>query len=125
MANSFIGSSVDEWMDAAGDRDEIEALALKEIIVDYLHAALDERGISQSELARRMNTSPSAVHRLLDEYDTSMTLATLARACAALDVSLGVVRLQRPQRSVGAQSAAPVARKAPAARRRTKRAAIA
>ena len=95
MKKSCMGASFDEFLDEEGDREEIEALAMKDLIVEYLGDALREQGMSQSELARRMGTSPAAVHRLLDENDTSLTLATLARACVALGVSLGITRLRR------------------------------
>jgi len=40
--------------------------------------------ITRTEMASRMNTSRAALKRLLDETDTSLTLATLASAAAAL-----------------------------------------
>jgi len=46
--------------------------------------ALDEEGISKSEMARRMHTSRPALDRLLDSRNTSVTLHTLQRAAAAI-----------------------------------------
>jgi transcriptional regulator with XRE-family HTH domain len=40
--------------------------------------------ITKTAMAARMKTSRAALNRLLDETDTSLTLATLASAAAAL-----------------------------------------
>ena len=58
--------------------------AIKELIADQLVAAMKEQGLSKVEMAARMKTSRAALNRLLDETDTSLTLATLASAAAAL-----------------------------------------
>jgi antitoxin HicB len=44
--------------------------------------------MTQVELAKAMRTSRTVVHRLLDPHDTSVTLATLAKASKALGVRL-------------------------------------
>ncbi len=41
-------------------------------------------GVSQAEMARRMKTSRALVRRLLDDKDSSVTLATISRAALAL-----------------------------------------
>lgn len=55
-----------------------------------LWRALKVRGLSQRELARRMGTSPSAVHRLLDPFYFGHSLESLRRAARALGVGLEV-----------------------------------
>ncbi|SDF03729.1 antitoxin HicB [Thermus arciformis] len=55
-----------------------------------LWRALKARGLSQRELARRMGTSPSAVHRLLDPFYFGHSLESLRRATKALGVGLEV-----------------------------------
>jgi antitoxin HicB len=40
--------------------------------------------VSQAEMARRMGTSRAVVRRLLDQNETSVTLATISRAATAL-----------------------------------------
>ncbi len=44
--------------------------------------------ITRTEMAARMHTSRAVVNRLLDENDTSVTLATLSRASVAVGVPL-------------------------------------
>jgi antitoxin HicB len=55
-----------------------------------LWRAMKARGLSQRELARRMGTSPSAVHRLLDPFYFGHSLDTLRRAAEALGGDLEV-----------------------------------
>jgi antitoxin HicB len=55
-----------------------------------LWRAMKARGFSQRELARRMGTSPSAVHRLLDPFYFGHSLDTLRRAAEALEGDLEV-----------------------------------
>jgi len=51
---------------------------------------MERAHISQSELARRMNTSRSSVERLLDPANTSVTLVTLERAASAVGKRLKI-----------------------------------
>jgi hypothetical protein len=44
--------------------------------------------INKTEMAHRMRTSRMVVNRLLDENDTGITLATLARASLAVGMPL-------------------------------------
>jgi len=50
-----------------------------------LTEAMATRGITRSELARRMGTDRATVGRVLDPIETRVTLDTLARAAAVLD----------------------------------------
>jgi DNA-binding Xre family transcriptional regulator len=51
-------------------------------------SVMKRRKITQVKLAKAMRTSRTVVHRLLDPHDTSVTLATLAKASKALGVKL-------------------------------------
>ncbi|MBZ9712119.1 helix-turn-helix domain-containing protein [Deinococcus multiflagellatus] len=55
-----------------------------------IQAALDRAGISQAELARRMGTSRSAVHRLLNPFYWGHSLELLRRVAEALDARVHV-----------------------------------
>ena len=50
-----------------------------------LSEAMATRGITRTELARRMGTDRATVGRVLDPAETRVTLDTLARAAAVLD----------------------------------------
>jgi len=51
---------------------------------------MKKRHITKTEMAARMGTSRAVVNRLLDEDDTSVTLATLARASLAVGIPLKI-----------------------------------
>lgn len=59
------------------------ALIKRDLTIQLKHA-LNQKCMSQAELARRMHTSRAVIHRLLDEDDLSVTLATISKAAAVL-----------------------------------------
>ncbi len=71
-----VGQDFDEFLAEEGIAAEVEALAIKKVLVSLL----ENIGMTQAELARRMNTSRTQVRRLLDPANTAITLATLQRA---------------------------------------------
>jgi plasmid maintenance system antidote protein VapI len=46
--------------------------------------SMEEEHITQTEMAKRMNTSRSSLTRLLDPLNNSITLATIETALAAI-----------------------------------------
>lgn len=65
-----------------------EASDLKHVVSSALRARLTRSGESRAALAREMGTSRSAVDRMLDEKNTSITLRMLVRAARALGYRL-------------------------------------
>jgi len=90
MANRHIGSDFDELLEKDGMREAVVATAIKRVIAWQLSQAMQKKNITKTEMAARMNTSRAVINRLLDEDDTSVTLATLARASVAVGSSLKV-----------------------------------
>lgn len=82
--SKHIGSDFDDFLEEDGLKEEIIAAAIKRVIAWQLKQAMKKQGITQTEMAARMHTSRMVVKRLLDEKDTSVTLATLARASVAI-----------------------------------------
>jgi predicted XRE-type DNA-binding protein len=80
MANPHEGSNFDDFLSEEGILEECEAVAIKRIIAEQLQRLTQERHLSKSELARQMHTSRTAVNRLLDPNNTSVTLETLVNA---------------------------------------------
>ena len=78
--NSAIGSSLDDFLEAEGVREEFEALAIKEVIAWQIMQAMEERKISKARMAQLMKTSRAQIDRLLDPSSGNVTLETLARA---------------------------------------------
>ena len=91
-----IGSSVDEFLEQDGLREEATAIAAKRVVAYQIRQGMRDCGIGPSELARRMGTSRSTVDRLLDMDNPSVTLLTLARAAAAVGKRLDVALRDAP-----------------------------
>ncbi|ASK34721.1 helix-turn-helix domain-containing protein [Alloalcanivorax mobilis] len=86
--NQHIGSDFNDFLDQEGIREEVVAAAMKRVIAWQLAEAMKARGISKTQMAARMHTSRMVVNRLLDASDTSVTLATLARASVAVGIPM-------------------------------------
>ncbi len=54
--------------------------AVKRVIAYQLASAMQEKGISKVEMAKKLDTSRSQLNRLLDPNNDKVTLATLSRA---------------------------------------------
>ena len=66
------------------------AKAIKAQLVKGVKAKMKAHKISQSELARRMSTSRMVVHRLLNPYDLSLSLRTLANLAVGLKIKVHI-----------------------------------
>ena len=75
-----VGSSFDEFLAAEGLLSESEATVVKRVITK----------LSKAAMARRMRTSRSALDRLLDSSNPSVTLQTMDRAARALGKKLRI-----------------------------------
>ncbi len=82
MKKSNIGSTFDSWLREEGIYEEVSATAIKRVVARQVAAAMEEKGISKSEMARRMHTSRAALDRLLDPQNDAVTLSTLQKAAA-------------------------------------------
>ena len=88
--SKHVGSDFDAFLEEEGMREEVTAAAVKRVIAWQLGQAMKAQRITRTEMASRMHTSRMVVNRLLDENDTSVTLATLARASVAVGMPLRV-----------------------------------
>jgi len=84
MARKNIGSDFDEFLDEEGLLEDVTVVAVKRYIAFQLAEKMSERSLSKAEMARRMETSRSALDRLLDPENSSVTLQTLQSAVRAL-----------------------------------------
>lgn len=82
--NPHEGSTLDDFLKKEGILEEVETAALKRVMAMRLADLLDEQPVKKTSLAKRIRTSRAALNRLLDPSNTSVTLATLVRAAAAL-----------------------------------------
>ncbi|WP_417553253.1 Fis family transcriptional regulator [Marinomonas fungiae] len=90
MPNKHIGSSFDEFLEDTGALAETNAVAIKRVIAWEIQQKIELEHISKSTMAKRMNTSRSALDRLLDPNNTSVTLHTLDNAAKALGKTLKI-----------------------------------
>ncbi|MBI5585992.1 MAG: helix-turn-helix transcriptional regulator [Deltaproteobacteria bacterium] len=90
MGNPHIGSDFDAFLKEEGVHEEVTAAAIKRVIAGQLEKLMKSKNITKTEMASRMRTSRAVVNRLLDEDDTSVTLATLARASLAIGAPLKI-----------------------------------
>ena len=88
--NSHVGSDFDDFLAEEGLLDEATAVATKRVLAFQIAQAMEEQELSKSAMARAMNTSRSALDRLLDPEVPSVTLLTIERAVRALGKRLEV-----------------------------------
>ena len=107
MNKSYIGSNFDDFLHEEKLLEGVEAAAVKRVLAFQVEQEMKQRRLSKTDMANRMKTSRAAVERLLDPSNTSITLATLGRAAAALGKNLSVEFTERklPRQSTqGARS---------------------
>jgi len=90
MKNKHIGSSFDDFLEEEGILAASEATAVKRVLAYQIEKEMAERQLSKSALARMMQTSRSALDRLLDPENASVTLLTLESVAHALGKKLKV-----------------------------------
>jgi hypothetical protein len=84
MAKKNLGSSFDDFLEEDGLLEDVTAVAVKRYVAYQLTEKMAETNLSKAEMARRMETSRSALDRLLDPDNSSVTLQTLQSAVQAL-----------------------------------------
>ena len=84
MKKKNIGSSFDGWLREEGIYEQVTANAVKRVLARQISAAMKDRRFSKAEMARQMQTSRSALERLLDPDYEAVTLATLHKAATAV-----------------------------------------
>ncbi len=90
MKPQGIGTNFDDFLAEEGMLAEAEAVAIKRVIAYQLAETMKKEHITKTEMAKRMNTSRSAIDRLLDPLNTSITLATIESAVNAMGKRLQI-----------------------------------
>lgn len=85
MSNQHIGSDFEDFLKEEGIFDEVNELAMKEVVAWELKQAMEKRGVSKTWMASRLHTSRTQITRLLNPV-SDVTLATLAKAAKLLDL---------------------------------------
>jgi transcriptional regulator with XRE-family HTH domain len=96
---------LEDLFDELGELHELRAGLQKKVLAHDIKKAMKSKGLTPSEMARRMRTSREAVYRLLDPTRTGVTLDSLQRAALALGLTLNISfehPARRPARKPGA-----------------------
>lgn len=88
--NKHIGSSFDDFLEEEDLLAETEAIAIKRVIAYQVGQLMKTQKLSKVAMAKQMKTSRSALDRLLDPQNTSITLQTLERAAHAIGKRLRI-----------------------------------
>ncbi len=65
-----------------------KSISIKRVIAFEIKKAMKEKNITKTKMAEKMHTSRSALNRLLDPNNNSVTLLTIESAAAALGKKL-------------------------------------
>lgn len=87
--NKHLGSNFDDFLKEENLLEESTAIAAKRVFVYQLEKEMKKQKIDKSEFADRLETSRSAVDRILDP-ETPSTLQTFAKAAKALGKHLRI-----------------------------------
>lgn len=80
----YIGSNFDDFLEEEGFLQESEAIAIKRVIAYALEKKMIEDKISVNRLAKELSTSRTAISRILDPKNTSITLNTIEKVAKFL-----------------------------------------
>jgi antitoxin HicB len=91
MKKKNIGSTFDSWLREERLYEKVSAAAIKRVVARQVAAAMQQKGLTKVEMARRMRTmarrmrtSRAALDRLLDPENDAVTLGTLQKAAAVV-----------------------------------------
>ena len=79
-----LGGSFNDFLAEEGLLESATETAIKRVLAWQIEKEMKEKKISKSAMANKMNTSRSALNRLLDPMNDSVTLHTLKKAAHVL-----------------------------------------
>jgi predicted XRE-type DNA-binding protein len=88
--NPHIGSSLDDLLEEDGVLEEVDAIAIKRVLVWQVQELMQEKGLTKTAMAQEMNTSRASLDRFLDSENTSVTLNTMVNAAKAVGKRLRI-----------------------------------
>lgn len=90
MNYKFVGGDFDDFLEEEGILHEVEAIAIKRVLVFQLQQEITRQGLSKTIMAKKMNTSRTSIDRLLNPDNDAVTLKTLWKAAAVLGKKLRI-----------------------------------
>ncbi len=83
-------SDFDEFLKEASIFEEVNNNAIKRVIAYQIEQEMKQQNITQTELAKKMNTSRTVIHKLLNPENNSLTLQSLQSVANALGKRLSI-----------------------------------
>lgn len=83
--NKHLGSDFDDFLKEEKIFGNAESVAVKRVLAHQIEEEMKKLHINKQAMARKMETSRSALDRLLDPVNTSVTLGTMVKAAAVMD----------------------------------------
>lgn len=84
MNKNYIGSSFDSFLEEEDFLQEADTVAIKRVIAYALEQKMLAENITISRLAKELDTSRSAISRILDPQNTAITLNTIEKVAKYL-----------------------------------------
>ena len=86
--NPHWGSTLDDFLEEEGVREEVTTAAIKKVIAWQFAEVMKKKRITKKRLAELMHTSRAQVDRILDPDNGNVTLETLQHAALLLGQQL-------------------------------------
>ena len=83
-------SDFDEFLKEESIFEEVKNNAIKRVIAYQIEQEMKQQNITQTELAKKMNTSRTVIHKLLNPENNSLTLQSLQSVANALGKRLSI-----------------------------------
>ncbi|MFA4828205.1 MAG: hypothetical protein WC855_09930 [Thermodesulfovibrionales bacterium] len=90
MKNKHLGENFDDFLREQDMLAGAEAVAAKRVLSFQIEKEMRKKGLTKVEMATQMRTSRTAVDRLLDPKNISVTLNTLEKAALVLGKKLSI-----------------------------------
>jgi antitoxin HicB len=78
--NPHIGSTLEDFLKEEGLHEDATNHAVKRVLAWQVEQAMKEKGLTKTEMAKRMGTSRAHLDRLLDPENDRVQLDTVSRA---------------------------------------------
>jgi len=84
ITDKNVGNSFEDFLDEQGLLEECTETAIKRVIAFQVRQMMEERRLTKTAMAQKMQTSRSSLNRLLDPNNEAVTLQTMKKAAAVL-----------------------------------------
>lgn len=88
MSNPHVGSSFDDFLEEEQIAEEVTTEAILSVVSWLLKQEMEEKGISKTQMARKMGTSRAQLDRILNGDTPNVGIETLARAARSVNREL-------------------------------------